>query len=140
MKTTLLVGASALAFILATPGAALADGECGNPDVSSDPNVVSCVSDPGRYPAGITYNQASYATPAGIRLDLYGTLVVNATTSPVAVRAIGSVNQQAIITARTGSRFTASDTGLSATASGSGLASVDSRGTVSAGLDRKSVV
>src|SRR3546814_1659401 len=66
VKTTLMIGASALAFSLATPGVALASGECGPPNAAADPNLASCIGDPNEYANGITYNQGSYATPAGI--------------------------------------------------------------------------
>src|SRR3546814_3503454 len=59
VKTTLMIGASALAFSLATPGVALASGECGPPNAAADPNLASCIGDPNEYANGITYNQRS---------------------------------------------------------------------------------
>lgn len=133
MKSTLMIGASALALILVTPGVALADQECGIPDASSDPNVASCVTDPGQFVNGITYNQGSYATPAGIKVDLFGTVGVAPTGNANAVTVNGSVDHAALIGARAGSRVTASGAGLRAVTSGTGAATVDSHGNVTAG-------
>src|SRR3546814_5102371 len=79
-----MIGASALAFSLATPGVALASGECGPPNAAADPNLASCIGDPNEYANGITYNQGSYATPAGILIDLYSTITVAPTTNGTA--------------------------------------------------------
>src|SRR3546814_13410823 len=96
-----MIGASALAFSLATPGVALASGECGPPNAAADPNLASCIGDPNEYANGITYNQGSYATPAGILIDLYSTITVAPTTNGTAVAAIGSPDHAAQIPART---------------------------------------
>src|SRR3546814_50093 len=128
-----MIGASALAFSLATPGVALASGECGPPNAAADPNLASCIGDPNEYANGITYNQGSYATPAGILIDLYSTITVAPTTNGTAVAAIGSPDHAAQISARTGSTITATGTGLLAQASGTGAATIHSHGNVTAG-------
>src|SRR3546814_8507205 len=101
LKTTLMFGASPLAFSLATPGVALASGECGPPNAAADPNLAVCIGDPNEYANGITYNQGSYATPAGILIDLYSTITVAPTTNGTAVAAIGSPDHAAQISACT---------------------------------------
>jgi hypothetical protein len=134
VKSTFMAGASALAFILAMPDmASAAPAACGVPDVSADPNVVSCVSDPAQFAQGITYNQSDYATPAGIKIDLYGTAVVAPTANPNAVTVIGSPDHVALIGARAGSRITAAAIGLLSQTTGTGAATVDSHGAVAAG-------
>jgi hypothetical protein len=127
-----MIGASALAFIL-TPGVASASQECGVPDASVDPNVVSCVSDPTQYADGITYDQGSYATPAGIKIDLYGTVVVAPVSVHDAVTVYGSVDHGAQISARAGSRINAAGTALLAQTTGTGTALVESHGATSVG-------
>src|SRR3546814_19322547 len=97
-----MIGASALAFSLATPGVALASGECGPPNAAADPNLASCIGDPNEYANGITYNQGSYATPAGILIDLYSTITVAPTTNGTAVAATGSPDHTPQNPARTG--------------------------------------
>src|SRR3546814_21202159 len=90
VKTTLMIGASALAFSLAPPGVALASGECGPPNAAADPNLSSCIGDPIAYANDISHNQGSYATPAGILMDLYNTINVAVTYNGTTVAAIGS--------------------------------------------------
>ena len=133
MKTTLMIGASALAFSLAMPGVALANQECGLPDAAQNPNVANCLSEPSNWADGITYDQSDYATPAGIKVDLWATAIVAPTTNDTAVTVIGSPDQAAVIGARGGSTITASGTGLSAQTTGTGAATVHSHGTVIAG-------
>ncbi|AMK26238.1 hypothetical protein [Sphingobium sp. TKS] len=133
MKTTLMIGASALAFSLATPGVALANQECGLPDAAQNPNVANCLNEPSNWANGITYDQGDYATPAGIKVDLWATAVVAPTTNDTAVTVIGSPDQAAVISARGGSTITAIGTGLSAQTTGTGAAIVESHGNVVAG-------
>src|SRR3546814_8423059 len=73
-------------------------------------------------------------------IDLYSTITVAPTTNGTAVAAIGSPDHAAQISARTGSTITATGTGLLAQASGTGAATIDSHGNVTAGNtgDRKS--
>src|SRR3546814_16954451 len=97
LKTTLMIGASALAFSLATPGVALARGECGPPNAAAAPNLASCIGDPNEYANGITYNQGRYATPAGILNDLYSQRTVPPTHNVTAVAAVGSPDHTAQI-------------------------------------------
>src|SRR3546814_14909664 len=125
-----MIGASALAFSLATPGVALASGECGPPNAAADPNLASCIGDPNEYANGITYNQGSYATPAGILIDLYSTITVAPTTNGTAVAAIGSPDHAAPIPARTGSTITATGPGPLAQASGQAGAPIANPGHV----------
>src|SRR3546814_20078219 len=97
----------------------------------ADPNLASCIGDPNEYANGITYNQGSYATPAGILIDLYSTITVAPTTNGTAVAAIGSPDHAAQISARNGSTITETGTGLLAQVSGTGAATIDKIGSAS---------
>lgn len=132
MKTKLMAGASALTMVMIAPGVALAvtPTTCGAPNTSSDPNVASCIS---TYSDGIVYDQSTYGTPANLKVDLYGTVVVTTTTADTGVDVTGSVNHDAIIGARSGSKVTGTVTGLRTQTSGSGNAVIENRGTVKAG-------
>ncbi|TCM16100.1 outer membrane autotransporter protein [Novosphingobium sp. PhB165] len=135
MKTKLMAGASALTLVILAPGVAQAvpSGACGVPATSADPNVVSCISDSTDFANGISYDQSTYGTPANLRIDIYGTAVVNATGTPTAVTISGSANHDALISALGGSKITGTQTGLEATTSGTGNAVIENHGTVNTG-------
>lgn len=143
MKHALKIGTSAIAFILATPGLALAiidpapTNTCGAPVTTSDPNKVNCASP--NYTADISYNQSDYPTAAaGLAIEIYGGTTVTTNDSGASVRAIGSTNNLAIVTvdgvANGGANITNAYAGayaLNAIASGTGAATVNNFGTVS---------
>lgn len=135
MKTKLMAGASALTLVMIAPGVAQAvtPSACGVPNTSADPNVASCITDGTDFANGISYDQSTYGTPANLKIDIYGTAVVNATGTTTAVSVTGSVDHNALIGARNGSKITGTQTGLQATTSGTGSALIDNHGTVNAG-------
>lgn len=134
VKHALKSGASIIALMLVVPNAPAAAmiGACGVPDTSQNPNVVSCVSDPTNYQNGIIYNQSSFPTPAGLKLDIYGTAIVNANLAGAAVSVTGSTDNAAQIALRSGARITNTGIGAQALAIGTGGALIDNRGTVTA--------
>jgi outer membrane autotransporter protein len=135
LKTKLMAGASALTLMMiATDAYAVAPGECGVPNTSADPNVASCISDSTEYQDGITYDQSNFGTPANIKVDLYGTVVVNATNGNNGVTVIGSTDHDALIGARNGAKVTAAQAGLMTQAFGTGNARIDNHGTVNSGM------
>ncbi|GFE75061.1 autotransporter outer membrane beta-barrel domain-containing protein [Novosphingobium sp. TCA1] len=135
MKTKLMAGASALTLMMiATDAYALPAGECGVPNTSADPNVASCISDSTEYEDGITYDQSNFGTPANIKVDLYGTVVVNATSGNNGVTVIGSTDHDALIGARNGAKVAAGQAGLTTMATGTGNARIDNHGTVNSGM------
>ncbi|MPS69755.1 MAG: hypothetical protein E2586_14815 [Novosphingobium sp.] len=135
MKTKLMAGASALTLVMIAPGVAMAlpSGECGVPNTSASPNVASCISDSTDFQNGISYDQSIYGTAADLKVDLYGTVLVNATTNDTGVSVSGSADHDALITARNGSRINASRTGLEAETFGTGDAVIENHGRVTTG-------
>lgn len=112
---------------------AFASSECGVPSTSGNPYVASCLSDPGQYQNGITYNDASYATPTGLKIDIYGTAIVAPINNATAVSVTGTANNGAIISVRNGARITSGGNGLVSATSGTGTALVDNHGSVTSG-------
>jgi hypothetical protein len=135
VKYGLKSGASVIALMLFAPGAALAApiGECGVADISQNPNVVSCVSDPVNYQNGINYDQSNFATPAGLKLDIFGTAIVDTNLTGPAVSVTGSTDNAAQIAFRTGARVTNTGIAAQAQARGTGGALIDNRGIIVAG-------
>lgn len=123
-----------MALMLFTPQAALAApvGACGIPDTSQNPNVVSCISDPTSYQNGIIYDQNTFATPAGLKIDIYGTAVVNTNLAGAAVSVTGSSGNAAQIALRAGAHVTNTGIAAEALASGTGTASIDNHGILAA--------
>jgi outer membrane autotransporter protein len=136
LKTKLMAGASALTLVMIAPGVSLAApyGECGVPNTSANPNVASCISDSTQFQDGIKYDQSTYGTPANLKVDLYGTVVVNATTGTTGVNVNGSTDHDALIGARNGAKITAIQLGLQTQATGTGSAGIENHGTVAAGF------
>jgi len=133
LKNKLLIGASAVAVMLSMSDQAFASSECGIPSTSGNPYVVSCISDPNHYQNGISYNDSTYATPTGLKVDIYGTAIVAPINNATAVSVTGTSNNDAIIYVRNGARISSGGNGLVTATSGSGTAQIDNHASVTSG-------
>lgn len=137
-KMSLRMRALSAAAVILTPGVALAlpGSQCGPLNTASDPQTATCTGAFNPYSNGIYYNDASAGTPGNMLINITGTAVVQPTSAGTAITAIGSNNFNSGVKLFSGSSVTGAS-GASwavlAQTTGTGTASVDNFGTVSAG-------
>ncbi len=96
MKSTLSATLALTMLLAVAPSVARATNECGTVDISQNPNVASCVGDPHDYVNGITYDASTLATPASLKIDVYGTAVVAPSANTNGVTILGAQNFDAL--------------------------------------------
>ena len=132
LMTACVVTAGA-ATVLATPGRALANNECGSPNFASNPQTVTCTGAFNPYPSGVTYDENTYApaNQGNLQVDIAATAVVN--TAGTAVTATGVSGKNAAVVLLNGSSVTGGTIGVFADTTGGGTASITNNGAVTGG-------